>query len=258
MHFLMFLLSVALVICLICILFTIINPKFFATEKNPNPSQKGAIIKLLLLSAVLAVSISNVDTNTDEKEPPKKEEKPIYVDRIFSDDSRRIYNVMKQNGLLADKDGTDRAKMAAMLVSGYVMRDDDPCFDGKNPKKCVQFIKEAVASEKYKTELESYMARVKPLPVLTEKERRTNAWEQGSGTCDELAQKVATIPSSVNFSHGGRFDAMDDGTYVKVGSFTHKNAFGQQLKKKFECKITLSKNGYDVTNVKILKVYESD
>jgi hypothetical protein len=232
--------------------------QFERNTQSPNPSQKGAIIKLLFLIAVLAIATSKVATKIDETEPPKKEEKPIYIDRIFSDDSKRIYNVMKQNGLLADKDGTDRAKMAAMLVAGYVSRDDDPCFDGKNPKKCIQFIKEAVASEKYKTELESYMARVKPLPVLTEKERRANAWEQGSGTCDELARKVATIPSSVDFSHGGRFDAMDDGTYVKVGSFTHKNGFGQQLKKKFECRITLSKNGYDVTNVKILKIYESD
>lgn len=86
---------------------------------------------------------------------------------------------------------------------------------------------------------------------------RKVAWAEGSPLCREAVLRKASIPSSVDFSWGGEFDEYTDGTFHMTGSFTHSNAFGQKLKKEFECAITLSKSGQGVSGVKIVRMYEA-
>lgn len=206
----------------------------------------------------ILLSIKETILPNDQPKTEQKKTDPIYIERIYGSEAKAIYSVMKANSLLPDKDGSDKSKMAAILVSGYVFKDDDPCIEGKNPKKCLLYVKEAINSEIYKTELDASMARVKPLPDATEKERKDAAWQQGTRMCDDLVRKGVTIPSTVDFAWGGSFDAYTDGTFIKTGTFTHKNSYGQKLKKKYECKITMSKKGFDAINAKIINLYEDN
>ncbi len=180
-----------------------------------------------------------------------------YLERLYGKDAEVIMKVMRGHGLLPDSESSNKSKVAAILLSGYVSKgDDDPCYEGKNAKKCLALVKEALVSEKYKNDLADILPRVRPLPAATEKERKDAAWKQGMPLCREKVILKTAIPSTVDFSWGGDFSEYTDGTFHMTGTFTHQNAFGQALKKEFECKISLSKLGFNVNDVKVIQLHE--
>jgi len=181
----------------------------------------------------------------------------IYLDRVYGEDAKIIYRIMKANGLLPDKDGSDKSKMAAIAISGYVSRDDDPCYDGKNQSKCLVYIKEAMASDKYKSEMPTLLARIKPIPLATSDEREKVAHEGGRGLCEDSILTMVTMPSTVSFSLGSHVDLYTDGTYELTGKFTHKNQYGQDMKKQYKCAITLTKLGFGIKSTQITGISET-
>lgn len=181
----------------------------------------------------------------------------IYIDRIYSDDSKYIYRIMKANELLPDKEGSDKSKLSAIIISGMVSAGDDPCFDGKNQAKCLDAIKNQLSSDKYKNDMDKLLPLVKPIPPATDAERKKTAHEEGRPMCEDAVLRMVSIPSTVSFSWGSAVTAYADGTFELLGKFTHKNAYGQQLKKEYGCEITLTKMGRTIRTVKITSMTES-
>ncbi|MES2586973.1 MAG: hypothetical protein V4536_08650 [Pseudomonadota bacterium] len=218
-------------------------------------------VTISLIFLLIAISIKACDSkksssssaaSTSAEKPDQ--DSPIYLDRIYGDDAKSIYKVMKSNGILPYPDGTDAAKLSAIVVGGYVYRDDDPCFDGKNPSKCLVFIKEALGSDKYKSDIATLLPRVKPIPVATDEERKKTAHEDGRGACEGALLSLVKSPSSVSFSMGSHVDINPDRTYSLFGSFTQKNMNGDKLKNEYQCKVTLSKLGKSVIEARITNV----
>jgi uncharacterized protein YbaR (Trm112 family) len=80
----------------------------------------------------------------------------------------------------------------------------------------------------------------------------------GTPLCQKVVKKGTSIPSSVDFTWAHNLSKQQDGTFIKTGSFTHKNAYGQTLKKEYRCKIFLEKSGADVEKVKIISLQEAE